>query len=135
MSFVFQILHEFKVQVGEEEWAKFWSQCPPMLRERLTLQYNLWDYDVNNSMHAWVFLGFCSRLPLFSVDLLFLRLVPSFFLGIHGLFCVWHPTFLTIFLRRSPEFSWQEFSEAVLEVFSFSHILVVLRVSSVLEYS
>ncbi|CAH8588883.1 unnamed protein product [Schistosoma turkestanicum] len=35
------ILHGFKTQVGEDDWCKFWSQCPPMLRERLSLQYNL----------------------------------------------------------------------------------------------
>ncbi|TGZ67973.1 hypothetical protein CRM22_004495 [Opisthorchis felineus] len=35
------ILHGFKTQVGEEEWAKFWAQCPLMLRERLSSQYGL----------------------------------------------------------------------------------------------
>ncbi|KAF6778265.1 hypothetical protein AHF37_02460 [Paragonimus kellicotti] len=35
------ILHGFKAQVGEAEWEKFWNQCPPMLRERLSTQYNL----------------------------------------------------------------------------------------------
>ncbi|KER25381.1 hypothetical protein T265_07181 [Opisthorchis viverrini] len=35
------ILHGFKTQVGEDEWAKFWAQCPLMLRERLSSQYGL----------------------------------------------------------------------------------------------
>lgn len=37
----YSILHGFKSQVGADEWNKFWNQCPPLLRERLTLQYNL----------------------------------------------------------------------------------------------
>ncbi|VDL91032.1 unnamed protein product [Schistocephalus solidus] len=35
------ILQGFKTQVGEEAWSKFWTQCPPMLRDRLAAQYNL----------------------------------------------------------------------------------------------
>uniref|UniRef100_A0A5K3F231 Uncharacterized protein n=1 Tax=Mesocestoides corti TaxID=53468 RepID=A0A5K3F231_MESCO len=37
----FSILSGFKAEVGEEAWGKFWSQCPPMLRNRLNSQYGL----------------------------------------------------------------------------------------------
>ncbi|CDS37042.1 transportin 1 [Echinococcus multilocularis] len=31
----YSILVAFKTEVGEEAWNKFWTQCPPMLRNRL----------------------------------------------------------------------------------------------------
>ncbi|VDL19318.1 unnamed protein product [Hymenolepis diminuta] len=37
----FAILIGFKTEIGEDTWSKFWSQCPPMLRNRLNSQYGL----------------------------------------------------------------------------------------------
>ena len=37
--YLFQILHGFKNQVGEENWKRFSDQFPPLLRETLFSQY------------------------------------------------------------------------------------------------
>jgi len=36
-----RILHGFKDQVGEENWRRFSDQFPPMLKERLTVNYSV----------------------------------------------------------------------------------------------
>ncbi|XP_035907928.1 transportin-1 [Anopheles stephensi] len=36
-----KILHGFKMQVGEENWARFVEQFPPQLSERLAVMYNI----------------------------------------------------------------------------------------------
>jgi hypothetical protein len=38
---VFQILHGFKNQVGEENWKRFSDQFPPQLKERLAGMYGV----------------------------------------------------------------------------------------------
>ncbi|PAA65300.1 hypothetical protein BOX15_Mlig026208g1, partial [Macrostomum lignano] len=36
-----KIIFAVKENVGPENWAKFWAQCPPLLKERLHAQYGL----------------------------------------------------------------------------------------------
>lgn len=36
-----EILHGFKSQVGEDDWQRFSSQFPPMLKERLSQNYGI----------------------------------------------------------------------------------------------
>jgi hypothetical protein len=38
---LFQILHGFKNQVGEENWKRFSDQFPPQLKERLAAMYGV----------------------------------------------------------------------------------------------
>jgi len=38
---LFQILHGFKNQVGEENWKRFSDQFPPQLKERLAGMYGV----------------------------------------------------------------------------------------------
>lgn len=38
---VFQILHGFKTQVGEENWRRFVDQFPANLSERLVAMYEI----------------------------------------------------------------------------------------------
>lgn len=45
---LFQILHGFKNQVGEENWKRFSDQFPPQLKERLAGMYGVWTTDTGN---------------------------------------------------------------------------------------
>ena len=38
----YKILHGFKHQYGEEQWAKFSEQFPLPLKERLATNYGVW---------------------------------------------------------------------------------------------
>ena len=38
---VLQILHGFKNQVGDEDWQRFAQQFPPLLNERLAVNYGI----------------------------------------------------------------------------------------------
>ena len=42
-----QILHGFKNQVGEENWKRFSDQFPLPLKERLAVQYGIWEATGN----------------------------------------------------------------------------------------
>ena len=40
-TFLLQILHGFKNQVGDEGWKRFTDQFPAALRERMSQQYGV----------------------------------------------------------------------------------------------
>jgi hypothetical protein len=74
---LFQILHGFKNQVGEENWKRFSDQFPPQLKERLAGMYGVWTADTGNVHVNISILGgtkvacnslFITCLPLVSCD-------------------------------------------------------------------